>query len=47
MAIEMVYVPEGDFYAGDGASYLRIRRGDDELESVHITGNNLLSCGNT
>jgi formylglycine-generating enzyme required for sulfatase activity len=47
MAIEMVYVPTGEFYAGDGASSGRIARGDDELESVHITSDGALTCGST
>lgn len=47
MGIEMVYVPNGAFYAGDGASGGRIARGDDVLESVHITSNSDLVCGST
>ena len=47
MGVEMVYIPQGDFYAGDGAGSGRIARGDDLLESVHITSNAELTCGTT
>ncbi|MDF1697912.1 MAG: hypothetical protein P1U56_18845 [Saprospiraceae bacterium] len=47
MGIEMVYVPQGNFYAGDGASAGRIARGDDLLEPVFITSNAELTCGAT
>ena len=47
MGVEMVYVPTGDFFAGDGYSYGRIASGDNELESVHILSNNSLTCGST
>ena len=47
MGIEMVYVPQGDFYAGDGSSNGRIARGDDVLESVHISSNSTITCGST
>lgn len=47
MGVEMVYVPSGSFYAGDGSSSSRIARGDDVLESVHITSNAGLTCGTT
>ena len=47
MGIEMVYVPQGSFYAGDGASNGRIARGDDLLESVLISSNAALTCGTT
>lgn len=47
MAIEMVYVPTGDFYAGDGASTQGIARGDDASQSVHITQTTTLTCGST
>ena len=46
MAVEMVYIPVGDFYAGDGASQSRIARGDDVLEPVHIISDLVdLTCG--
>jgi len=47
MGIEMVYVPSGDFYAGDGASSSRIARGDDTTEPIHITSEDALTCGST
>ena len=47
MGVEMVYVPTGSYYAGDGASNGRIARGDDITEPVHITSAAALSCGST
>ena len=46
MGVEMVYVPQGDFYAGDGGSAC-IARGDDLTKSVHIINDNSLVCGTT
>jgi len=45
MAIEMVYIPEGDFYAGDGASSGRIAAGDDVSMPIEITSDGPLTCG--
>ena len=48
MAVEMVYVPQASFYAGDGASLGRIASGADVLQPVHVTSNIAsLTCGNT
>lgn len=47
MGIEMVYVPSGAFYAGDGSSSGRIARGDDLLESINITSSSDINCGAT
>jgi formylglycine-generating enzyme required for sulfatase activity len=45
MGIEMVRVAQGSFYAGDGASRIRIAPGDDENASVLITSESALTCG--
>lgn len=45
MGVEMVYVPEGSFWAGDGVSNQRIHPGDDPAASFEITGEGLLTCG--
>ncbi len=48
MGMEMVYIPQGDFYAGDGSQNgTYIARGDDNQESVHITSDGALTCGTT
>lgn len=47
MAVEMVFIPVGQFKAGDGVSAFRIARGDDATESAEITSNNALTCGST
>ncbi len=45
MGIEMVYVPSGEFYAGDGASGSRIAAGNDINKPFNITSENAVSCG--
>ena len=47
MGVEMVYIPQEQFFAGDGSSVFRIARGDDVTKPVRIDNNNALSCGNT
>ena len=50
MAVEMVWVKAGQFFAGDGESTFRIARGDDVLSPVRIDNTNyntILSCGST
>lgn len=36
-AVEMVYVPEGNFYLGDGSSSTRLHDGDNNTESFLVT----------
>ena len=47
LGTEMVYVPQGDFYAGDGASTSRIHVGNDNSLPVHITSDGALDCGSS
>lgn len=47
MAVEMVYVPQGAFYAGDGASNGRIARGDDVTEPIFVDSGAGMTCGTT
>ncbi len=46
-AIEMVYVPQGDFYAGDTVGDRCFSRGDDESIPLLITSEGALSYGST
>ncbi|WP_235298454.1 hypothetical protein [Portibacter marinus] len=43
--VEMVYIPQGNFYAGDGVSTSRITPGDDISKSYLITSEAGLFCG--
>lgn len=47
MGVEMVYVPQGIFFAGDGVSNARIHQGNDATKSIKITSEGALSCGTT
>jgi len=47
MGVEMVYVPAGAYYAGDGYSFGRIARGDDINEPYHVSTNNAITCGSS
>ena len=40
-AIEMVYVPQGDFYVGDGVSTCRFHDGDNDSESFQVTSSQI------
>jgi len=40
-AIEMVYVPQGDFYLGDGSSFNRFHDGDNASESFQVTSSQI------
>ena len=43
--IEMVYVPQGSFYIGDGASYNCLRRGDKNTP-YYMQSENSIGIGN-
>ena len=40
-AIEMVYVPQGSFYVGDGSSYGRFHDGDNDNQSFQVTSSQI------
>lgn len=47
--IQMVYIPEGDFYAGDGAStgsYKTFRQAEDDADPWHIISENPIEVNN-
>ena len=46
MGTEMVYVPQGQFYAGDGASTARVHQGSDVNLPMPITSDGAIVCGN-
>lgn len=45
--IEMVYVPAGAFYLGDGAADFRFHRGDDEAIPYQVVSEAAITVGNT
>ncbi len=45
-AIEMVYVPQGPFWVGDGAADCRYHRGDSTLLPFRITSEDAIQVGN-
>lgn len=47
MGTEMVYVPEGSFYLGDGWSEVSFQRGDDPLLSYHVTSEAMMNYGSS
>jgi len=47
MAVEMVYVPEGAFYLGDGSSTGTIHKGDDPTSSYYVESEAAMTRGST
>ena len=47
MGTEMVYVPEGSFYVGDGWSFHTYHQGDDPTLSYHVTSEGAITHGTT
>lgn len=45
-AVEMVYVPQGAFYAGDGASTAAFQQGSSDTDPWYISGNGPIQTSN-